>query len=75
MPLPVRVQAKIILWYYMLRNRWRIADLAKELAITQSQAQRLVDFDRDLASMESIEEAFMAIGGSFSLEEKNPGTR
>ncbi len=74
-PLPVRVQAKIILWNYMLRNRWRIADLAKELAITQSQAQRLVDFDRDLASMESIEEAFMAIGGSFSLEEKNPGTR
>ena len=63
--LPVRVQAKIILWNYMLKNRWRLSDLA----------QRLVDLDRDLASMEAIEDAFRAIGGAFSLSEKNPGAR
>ena len=43
--------------------------------VTQTQAQRLVDLDRDLASMEAIEDAFRAIGGAFSLSEKNPGAR
>ena len=73
--LPVRVQAKIILWNYMLKNRWRLSDLARLLGVTQTQAQRLVDLDRDLASMEAIEDAFRAIGGAFSLSEKNPGAR
>jgi len=73
--LPVRVQAKIILWNYMLKNRWRLSDLARLLGVTQTQAQRLVNLDRDLASMEAIEDAFRAIGGAFSLSEKNPGAR
>ena len=37
--LPVRVQAKIILWNYMLKNRWRLSDLARLLGVTQTQAQ------------------------------------
>lgn len=65
--LPVRVQAKILLWNYMLENRWRLSELARLMKISQTQAQRLVDLDRDLASMEAIEEALSLIGAEFRL--------
>ena len=65
--LAVRVQAKILLWNYMLEHRWRLADLSRMLGVSQAQAQRLVDLDRDLASMEAIEEALELLGASFLL--------
>ncbi|MCG5031466.1 hypothetical protein MAF45_08435 [Mesosutterella sp. OilRF-GAM-744-9] len=65
--LPVRIQAKILLWNYMLENRWRLSELAKMLGVSQTQAQRLVDLDRDLASMEAIEAALEKLDASFRL--------
>ena len=65
--LPVRIQAKILLWNMMLAERWRLADIARELHIAQAQAQRLVDLDRDLASMEAIEQALDVMGAEFTL--------
>ena len=65
--LPVRIQAKILLWNLMLAERWRLADIARKLGVAQAQAQRLVDLDRDLASMEAIEEALDAMGAEFTL--------
>jgi len=65
--LPVRVQAKILLWNYMLAERWRLSELSKMLGVTQTQAQRLVDLDKDLASIEAIEEALDKLGAAFNL--------
>lgn len=64
---PTRVQAKILLWNYMLENRYRLTDLAKALGIKPTQAQRLIDLSTDRASMEAIDEALSAIGASFDL--------
>ena len=65
--MPIKVQAKILLWNYMLENRYRVADLARLLKISHPQAQRLVDFDREGASLDAIEDALFAIGAYFEL--------
>lgn len=64
---PTRVQAKILLWNYMLENRYRLTDLAKALGVKPTQAQRLIDLSTDRASMEALDEALRAIGASFDL--------
>lgn len=64
---PVKVQAKIMLWNYMVENRYRVADLARALGVSQTQAQRYVDVTKDRASVEAIEDAADALGMSFDL--------
>ena len=64
---PIKVQAKILLWNYMLENRYRLSDIARLVKISQTQAQRFVDFDREGASLDAIEEALFSIGAYFEL--------
>lgn len=64
---PTRVQGKILLWNYMVNNRYRLADLARLLDVTQTQAQRLVDLSKDGASMEAIDDALDVLGMAFTL--------
>lgn len=64
---PIKVQAKILLWNYMIENRYRVADIARLLSISQTQAQRYVDVTKDRASVEAIEDAADALGMSFDL--------
>lgn len=64
---PTRVQAKILLWNYMLENRYRPSDLAKALGVTPQRVQRITDLSGDHASMEALDEALRAIGASFDL--------
>lgn len=71
--IPARVQAKILLWNYMVENRYRVADIARMNNITQTQAQRYVDLSKDKASIEAIEEAMSKLGFRLSLTlEKEP---
>lgn len=64
---PTRIQAKILLWNYMVENRYRLTDLAKALGVKATQAQRLIDLSTDRASMEALDDAIRAIGASFDL--------
>ena len=64
---PVKVEAKIRLWNYMMKNNIRISELAKALGVSQTQAQRCVDIDKDRASIDTVEEALYALGGYFTL--------
>ena len=79
---PTRVQAKILLWNYMVNNRYRVADMApmpnvsptpqkgeeaRMLNVSQTQAQRLVDLTKDGASMEALDDAFDMLGMAFTL--------
>lgn len=65
---PVKVQAKILLWNYMVENRYRLTDIAKMLDISVAQAQRYVDLSKDGASLRAIEDALDALGKSFELK-------
>lgn len=69
---PTRVQAKILLWNHMVNNRYRVADIARMLGVSQTQAQRLVDMTKDGASMEALDDAMDLLGMAFNLttEEK-----
>lgn len=64
---PLKLQAKILFWNYMVENRYRIADVAKELGVAHSEAARLVNLEKDVASIDAIENALRKIGGSFDL--------
>ena len=64
---PTRVQAKILLWNYMVENRYRVADVAKMFGVTQTQAQRYVDLTKDKASMETLDSVMYALGMQFTL--------
>ena len=64
---PTRVQAKILLWNYMVNNRYRVADMARMLEVSQTQAQRLVDLTKDGASMEALDDAMDLLGMAFPL--------
>ena len=59
-----------MLWNYMIANRYRISDVARILSMPASQVQRRVDVDKDGASIDAIEKALNAIGGSFDLTVK-----
>ncbi|MBQ9240810.1 MAG: hypothetical protein IJ164_05675 [Duodenibacillus sp.] len=52
-----------MLWNYMIANRYRISDVARILSMPASQVQRMVDVDKDGASVDAIEKALNAIGG------------
>ncbi len=64
---PTRVQAKILLWNYMLENRYRPNDLAKALGVAPQRVQCFTDLATDNASMEALDSALAAIGASFDL--------
>ena len=52
---------------YMVNNRYRVADMARMLKVSQTQAQRLVDLTKDGASMEALDDAFDMLGMAFTL--------
>ena len=47
--------------------RYRVADMAKMLKVSQTQAQRLVDLTKDGAGMEAIDDAMDLLGLAFVL--------
>lgn len=51
----------------MVNNRYRVADMARMLKVSQTQAQRLVDLTKDGASMEALDDAFDMLGMAFTL--------
>ncbi|MDY2868477.1 MAG: hypothetical protein SOT69_07105, partial [Mesosutterella sp.] len=64
---PLKHQARIMLWNHMVKNRYRIADIARLLDMAPSQASRLVDFRKDLASVDVVEKALTALGCEFNV--------
>lgn len=65
---PVKVQAKILLWNLMVKKGVKTGQLAKLLGITQSTASLMTDMSKDKTSIEAIENAVDALGGSFDLD-------
>lgn len=63
---PVRVQAKILLWNAICERGIQLKQLADELGTSKSQMQRMVDFSKP-ASIDSVENALMHLGLSFDL--------
>ena len=66
---PVRVQAKLLLWNAIVEKGIRLKQLADELGISKSQMQRMVDFSKP-ASIDSVENAMQHLGLSFDLQTK-----
>ncbi len=64
---PVKVQAKILFWNFMIDNKLRIADVARKLEISHSEAARFVDLTRDSASVDAIEAAGRKLGMNLNL--------
>lgn len=64
---PVKVQAKILLWNLMIEKGVKTGQLAKLLGITQSTASLMTDMSKDKTSIEAIENALSALGGSLDL--------
>lgn len=64
---PTRIQAKILLWNYMIENRYRPNDLAKVLGVTPQRIQGFTDLAADRVSMDALDNALRAIGASFDL--------
>ena len=51
----------------MIENKLRIADVARKLGISHSEAARFVDLTRDSASIDAIEAVAEKLGAHFSL--------
>lgn len=64
---PVKVQAKMLLWNFIQANGLRLIDVSRMLGITPAQAGRLVDLTNDHASVDKVERALDALGGVFNL--------
>lgn len=65
--IPLKVQAKILFWNFMINNGLRIADVARKLEISHTEASRLVDLTRDSASVDNVEAAAEKLGAHFTL--------
>lgn len=63
---PVRVQARILLWNTVVERGLNMKKFAKTIGVSASQAQRLVDFTKN-ASIENIEHALSKLGRTFEL--------
>lgn len=63
---PMRVQARILLWNTIVTKGLSMTEFAKTIGVSNSQAQRLVDFSKN-ASPESIEQAQAKLGFLFDL--------
>lgn len=68
--IPAKVQAKILLWNFMVAHGLKIADVARRLGVQHSEAARLVDLTKDIASIDAVEAALMKLGASFTLQIK-----
>ncbi len=60
--IPIRVQAKILLWNLLIERGMTLNDLAAMLEVSASQAQRLVDLTKKGASIEAIEDVLNTLG-------------
>lgn len=65
---PIKVQAKVLLWNYMVHNGIKTAELARRLGTTQVSASRLTDMSKNKASTDAIEGALKALGYHFDLQ-------
>lgn len=63
---PMRVQARILLWNAIVSKGLSMTEFAKIIGVSNSQAQRLVDFTKK-ASPESIEQALAKLGYLFDV--------
>ncbi len=64
--IPLRVQAKILLWNTVIEKGMNMTEFAKAIGSSPSQAQRLVDFSKS-ASPENIEQALAELGYLFDV--------
>ena len=64
---PAKVQAKILLWNYLVEHKMKTADLARKLDVSFVAAKRLTDVIKDEASLESIENALDKLDMHFEL--------
>lgn len=64
--IPLRVQAKILLWNTIVSKGMSLTEFSKEIGSSLSQAQRLVDFSKS-ASPENIEQALAKLGYLFDI--------
>ena len=58
--IPIKIQARILLWNEMVKRRMRAIDLAKLLDTSPAQAQRYINGSNDV-SIESYEKALMKL--------------
>ncbi len=65
--IPVKVQAKMLFWNYMIENGLKISDVARQLQMSHTEASRLVDLTKDSASIDTVESAAESLGFFFSL--------
>lgn len=63
---PMRVQARILLWNTIVSKGLSMTEFAKVVGVSNSQAQRLVDFTKK-ASPENIEQALAKLGYLFDI--------
>ena len=66
--IPAKVQAKILFWNFMVEHGLKIADVARKLGVQHSEAARLVDLTKDIASIDAVEYALLKLGGSFDVK-------
>lgn len=64
---PVKFQAKMQFWNYLIHNRLRVSDLVREYQLNRTELDRIIALDKDLASVDTIERALRKIGGAFTL--------
>lgn len=60
--IPIRVQAKILLWNLLVERGMSLNDLAALIEASAPQAQRLVDLTKKGASIEAIERVMNTLG-------------
>ena len=60
--LPIKMQFKIMLWNELIARGITLSTLARQLKMTPSQAQRLVDLTQDRVSTDSLESVLSRIG-------------
>ncbi len=70
---PLKVQAKIALWNFILSKGLKLGEAAKALGVSQTVAQRFVDLSQNRASLDAIEDAMIKLGGHFTISvERRP---
>ena len=64
--IPLKLQAKMLLWNAVVARGLTLTTFAKEIGVSPTQAQRLVDFSKN-ASLEKIEQALQMLDLQFTL--------
>lgn len=64
---PLRIQAKILLWNHIASRGLKITEVAQMLGLSRDQVRRLVDLSESRANLEAIENALVALNAHFTM--------